>query len=72
MSSVASIVKSSTVTPPQSPVLPLLGLSPSTPSSSVTVTSVPVQLMVCVASSSVSTPRVIPGGLTFEEYMLVV
>ena len=72
MSGVASIAQSSTINPPQSLVLPSLGLSPSTPGSSVTVTYVLVQPTICVASSSVSTAPMIPGGLTFEEYLLVV
>ena len=52
MSGVASIAQSSTLTPPQSSVLPSLGLSPSTPSSSVTVTSILFQPIFCVASST--------------------
>ena len=51
MFGVASIAQSSTSTPPRSSVLPSLGLSPLTLSSSVTVTSVSVQPTVCVASS---------------------
>ena len=72
MSGVASNAQSSVVTPPSSFLLPSLGLSPLTPGSSITVTSVPVQPTVCVASSSISTTVVIPGGLTFEEYLLAV
>ena len=52
MSGVASIAQSSTSTPPRSSVLPSLGLSPSTLSSSVTITSIPVQLTICVDSST--------------------
>lgn len=50
MSGVASIAQSSTVTPPWSSVLPSLGPSPSTSDPSITVTFVPVQPTVCVAS----------------------
>lgn len=66
MSGIDSIVQSSAVTPPPISLLPSLGLSPSTPGSTVTVTSIPIQPMVSVASSSVSTTPMIPGGLSFE------
>lgn len=49
---VASIGQSNTSTPPRLLVLPSLGFSPSKPSSSVTITSVPVQHTICVASSA--------------------
>ena len=42
ISGVASIAQSNTLTPPRSSVLPTLGMSPLTPSSSVIVTFVPV------------------------------
>ena len=72
MSGVASIAQSSTVNPPWSSVQSSSVQLPSASDPSVTVTSVPVQPIVCVASTLVSTTLMIPGGFTFEEYMLVV
>ena len=77
ISGVASIAQSSTSTPPRSLVLPSLVMSPSTPSSSVTVTSITVQPTVFLAASApassvTGTSPMIPGNLNFEEYLLVV